>query len=197
MTDFATAAASLQVSLVGIAPDPDVISKSLAKGLIAKLVQAGEVDVTQDDLAQWGVPEGELWERALANVATDEAVVDSFVVEDALTFFHVHGEGAFIASLALRLPDLGESLPRHGWLFMVPHRRSLWFVPLGDLSHCIAGALIIERVADDLTDDQVPISGQIYWTNGNRITAVPLQDVETGEDLTNAIISTVRAGNAS
>jgi hypothetical protein len=187
----------IQVSLVGGTPDPDVVARPLAKGLIAKLVQPNEIEVTKDDVAQWGVPEGELWERALANLETHDAVIDSFVIEDALTFFHVHGEGAFIASLALRLSDMGDSLPRHGWLFMVPHRRSLWFVPIGDLSHCIAGALIVERAADELQADHVPISGQIYWTNGNRIQAVSLADVETGEDLTNAIVATVRAGNAS
>ena len=187
----------IQVSLVGGMPDHDVVARQLAKGLIAKLVQPNEVDVTHEDIARWGVPEGEVWERALANLETDDAVIDSFVIEDALTFFHVHGEGPFIASLALRLADMGDSLPRHGWLFMVPHRRSLWFVPIGDLSHCIAGALIVERVADELQADHVPISGQIYWTNGNRIQAVSLADVETGEDLTNAIVATVRAGNAS
>ncbi|HUS28021.1 MAG TPA: hypothetical protein VMZ53_05915 [Kofleriaceae bacterium] len=189
---------SLQVLLVGAEPDADVIARPLAKGLFAKIVQAGEVDVTHDDLAEWGLPEGELWERALGNLETDDAVIDSFVVEDTLTFFHVHGEGPFIASLALRLADLGDNVPKHGWLFMVPHRRSLWFVPIGDHAHCMAGALIVERVADELeAADHVPIAGQIYWTNGNRITAVPLAEVETGEDLTNAIIATVRAGNAS
>jgi hypothetical protein len=192
----------LQVRLVGGTADPTkLVSRQLAQGLVAELclrLPNGHADVTPEAVERWGVPEGELWEKAIANLTTDDAVIDSFVVEDAVTFFHVHGEAPFIATLGLRLADLGDDLPRHGWLFMVPHRHSLWFVPVMELSHCMAGMLMLERAAEELQGTNfIPVSGLIYWTNGNRFQAVPLQGVQTGEDLTKAIIAVVRAGNAS
>jgi hypothetical protein len=199
---FEDAEDSLSVRLLNAVVDAEAFSRTLAPGLVAELcldLKGRIAAVTRASASTWQRSEGELWELAIANLGTDGAIVDSFVLEEPseLTFFHVHGEGAFVASLALRMPDLGEAIPRYGWLFMVPNRQSLWFMPIEELAHCAVGTLMLERAVDDLKGGLIPISGQIYWTNGNRIDGVSPTGISTAEELTEAIVRVVRAGNAS
>lgn len=195
--DEAAASVRIQLATYGVQPDPDTLSRALAPGLVAELcrdVPGQQRPITRAAAERWGQPEAALWALALDNLALDGASVDTFALEApiALAFHRVHGASAFVAAHALRLAALDGRVPVLGWLFMVPNRHTLWYAPLDEVAQCAAGMLMLERARPDvLRGDGLPISDQIYWTDGAQIVHVGRDGVKTGNDLTSAIAAIV------
>lgn len=194
-TTFAEAAPLLRVQLTSRPPDPEFCAREIAKGLVAELCVdrlGGRTRVTREMVAAWGQDVNELWMLGVDGLSGEGVRVDSFTLADPvqLVFHHVHGEHDLVASLAQRLPALGGPA-EYGWLFMVPHASSLWYAELHALQQCAAGMMMFERAVAELRD-ALPLSGEIYWTDGVRVTAISREGAKTGFELTEVITSTVR-----
>ena len=194
-TTFAEAAPLLRVQLTNRRPDPGCCAREIANGLVAELCVerlGGRTRITRETVAAWGQDVDELWKLGVEGLSGDGVRIDRFELADPvqLVFHHAHGEHDLVASLALRLPALGAAA-EYGWLFMVPHGRSLWYAELHALQQCAAGMMIFERAVAEIRD-ALPLSGEIYWTDGARITAISREGAKTGFELTDVITSTVR-----
>ena len=194
-TTFAEAAPFLRVQLTNRRPAPEFCAREIANGLVAELCVdrlGGRTRITRETVAAWGQHVDELWQLGVEGLSGDGVRVDSFELADPvqLGFHHAHGEHDLVASLALRLPALGVSA-EYGWLFMVPHARSLWYAELHALQQCAAGMMIFERAVAEIRD-ALPLSGEIYWTDGGRVTAISREGAKTGFELTEVITSAVR-----
>ena len=194
-TTFAEAAPLLRVQLTNRPPEPELCAREIAKDLTAELcvgMPDSRTRLTRETAAAWGHDVDELWRLGVENLSSDGVEVDRFELEDPvqLAFHHAHGEHDLVASLALRLPDLAAP-PEYGWLFMVPHGRSLWYAELHELVQCAAGMMIFVRAVAEI-HDALPLSDEIYWTDGTRTTAISRAGAKTGFELTDVITATVR-----
>ncbi len=86
----------------------------------------GRARVSRETAAAWEHDVDKLFELAVANLSGDAVTVEMFELADPvqLELHHAHGEHDLVASLALRLSSL-TGPAHHGWLFLVPHGRSL------------------------------------------------------------------------
>jgi hypothetical protein len=192
---LADAIPRIRIQLTNRDVDAAFCAREIATGLAGELcltAGAGRRRIDAAMAAGWRATTDELWQHGLANLSADGARADTFTLDEpvSLAFHHAHGEHDLVASLALRLTALGDDAA-HGWLFMVPHSRSLWYAPLHTLDQCAAGMLMFERAAAELRD-ALPLSTHVYWTDGTRFASIPRDGVRTGFELTDAITATVR-----
>lgn len=194
-TTLAEAAPRLRVQLTSRLPDSTFCAYEIASALFAELRidgPGGRTRVTRETASAWTEDDGELWKLGLANLSGDGMRVDDFELAEPvqLAFHHVHGENDLVASLALRLPALGEPT-EYGWLFMVPHTRSLWYAELHAVEQCAAGMMMFARAAAELRD-ALPLSAELYWTDGTQTTAISREGAKTGFELTERVTEAVR-----
>jgi hypothetical protein len=199
-TTLAAAAPVLRVRFGGVL-DPETFSRELATDLVGELcfdLPGRVATVARSVATAWQTSESDLWQLGIGNLAASDATLTTLQLDQPipLVFYRAHGDSTFIASLALRiseaLADLDAASPKFGWLFMVPTRQSLWFAPIEQLVDCAAGMMIYDRGGQELLGGLLPLSAQIYWTDGTNITAISREGVKTGSDLTAAITAVVK-----
>ncbi|RKT09311.1 hypothetical protein BX285_6397 [Streptomyces sp. 1114.5] len=155
----------------GLGPDP--MARQIDDELSVVLcVNGGKRGGTTEALSiaehaadQWSVSRAELWERAFANLATEQLNRQSFNATNGDVLYAVNGTGVWPgAAQALRLENAlgGVELP-HGALVTLPTSNAFCAAPIRSSSSLNAIRFMIDLSKQLQANDPAPLTSSIFW----------------------------------
>ncbi len=119
--------------------------------------------LTPEDIVEWAIPQSELFEIALANIAAEKIDIQEVYWKDEFQLFTFFS-GDFSASFMLELSKNAPfAIGKYGAVVAIPTKGSAFVHPLnGDTALDFINAFD-ETFATFHREDEVPISEQYYW----------------------------------
>lgn len=116
-----------------------------------------------EDIREWQIPQSELFEIALANIATEKIDIQEVLWSDQFDLFSFFS-GDFSASYILELTKNAPfSIGRFGALVAIPTKGSAFVHPINGNTPLDFIAAFDETFITFHKEDEVPISKQYYW----------------------------------
>ncbi|WP_030231099.1 hypothetical protein [Streptomyces sp. NRRL S-350] len=114
---------------------------------------------------QWSISRAELWERAFANLATEQLNRQSFNATNGDVLYAVNGTGPWPgAAQALRLETaLGVAELPHGALVTLPTNNAFCAAPIRTGSSLNAIRFMIDLSKQLQANDPAPLTSSIFW----------------------------------
>lgn len=154
-----------------------LVRRPLAPGLIAALAidyPKTVATVPPDTADGWGVPVDELFEIGLANVRKqDQPGVQRQPLDGGGSISVLIGDSFFVSTWALMLEDFTIPGSPHGAIVAIPNRHVVVFHPIVDLSVVEGTQAVIALAVQMYRDGPGPISPNLYWRRGDRLTLLP------------------------
>lgn len=145
-----------------------LVTRSPAPGLLATLVldfPSTIATVARTDREAWSANDDEVFDTALANVATQEPPhVRTMQLDDDTPALALTGDSFFVASHVLRLGGILDPVPRLGALVAVPHRHALLVHPITTGPRVVRAMHRLLAVARGMFEEGPgSITDQLYW----------------------------------
>ncbi|MCP5028034.1 MAG: hypothetical protein GY929_17300 [Actinomycetia bacterium] len=156
----------------GVGDPSALVSRSVAPGLeVTLMVDLPEVvrSVAPSDALPWGVPEGELFRIALANVrAQDPPIIQELPGENGVALTALTGSSFFTATHALWADQFVDADRENGLLAAIPNRHTVLLHPVRDRS--VVDAVHTMTVAADQVHGSGlgAISPTLWWIRPDR-----------------------------
>ncbi len=121
--------------------------------------------VRREDAAGWGVPETELFTRALRNTAVQYPPQEN-KPEPGTARIYIYEEGSYGSATALSLASHTAAVGRHGSLVAVPVRQLCLALPLDDVHDLTFMPGLAAAAERACKEGPYSISPAIYWHRG-------------------------------
>ncbi|MFD7585921.1 hypothetical protein ACFV84_10915 [Kitasatospora sp. NPDC059811] len=156
----------------GLGPDPmarqidDELSVVLCVDAGKRAGKTEALSIAEHAADQWSISRAELWERAFANLATEQLNRQVFDASNGDTIHTVNGMGAWPgAAHALRLENAlggGIELP-NGALVALPTNNTLCAVPIRTSLSLNAIRFLIDLSKELAAGDPAPLTPSLFW----------------------------------
>ncbi len=164
---------------VGDLPPGDYPRRQVCSGLVVAPV----LDLThslgsleREDIAAWGVDEGELFDVALENLrAEPHGDWRPVHLGEQMTALMLTDASLFTASRLLTLQELLPGPAPHGVLVAVPHGHLLAAHVIADLSVLGVIGQLAQICTREYAEETGAISPSLYWWRAGAITEIPYQ----------------------
>lgn len=162
--------------------------RQVATGLILALVYDypdSVASVNTEHLAQWDLPEDEVYAIATRNTLAEPLPVRETIPvagRPAASFEAYLGDSFYVASRALGMADLLPPEAVHGAVIALPHRHALLWHPIVDVR--VLGAVQAMIGLADVMYREGPgsITNQLYWWRAGSFTHLPVRTRKGGTD---------------
>jgi len=158
----------------------DVVAREVTEDLAAVLsldLPDSVHIVAPKDIADSGLGEEELWERALAQLDDGEPIERTLLDDDELVVVLV-SDSHFLASRLLALEELVGAVPPHGVLIGVPHRHMFVVHAIYDATVLEAMNLMAPFVVQHFEEGPGSLSPDLYWWHDGEIERLVVDDDE-------------------